>query len=95
MQNRYALLGLILSLATTAFAQDTVHTSVSADVFSRSAHFSAAPQFLQGQVVAGSPYSAEETQTTVQMAPTSPTSRQPAGSIAIRLAGPGPSTRCC
>jgi hypothetical protein len=66
MQNRYALLGLILSLATTAFAQDTVHTSVSADVFSRSAHFSAAPQFLQGQVVAGSPYSAEETQTTVQ-----------------------------
>ena len=66
MQSRHVLLGSILVLAMGAFAQDSAHTSVSAGVFSGSAHFSAAPLELHGQTVAGAPYSAEEISSIVQ-----------------------------
>jgi hypothetical protein len=66
MQSRHVLLGSILVLAMSAFAQDSSHTSVSGGVFSGSAHFSAAPLELQGQAVAGAAYSAEEISSMVQ-----------------------------
>jgi hypothetical protein len=66
MQNRHVLPGSILVLAMGAFAQDSAHTSVSAGVFSGSAHFSAAPLELHGQPAAGAPYSAEEISSMVQ-----------------------------
>src|ERR1039458_4915020 len=67
MQGRYALLGLLL-VAMAASAQDTVHTGASSGGFSASGHFSAAPPTLtlRTPVVAGAPFSAEETFTIVQ-----------------------------
>jgi hypothetical protein len=65
MQCRCALPELLL-ITVAAHAQDTVHVSVSEGVLSVSAHFSAAPPTLSGRLVAGAPYSAEETGTTVQ-----------------------------
>lgn len=66
MQSRHALLGLTLLVAMAAVAQDSVQTSVSSGFYSGSAHFGAAAPMQRGQVVAGAPYSAEETSTTVQ-----------------------------
>jgi len=63
MLRRNILLALIPLLATAAFAQDSLTTSANGGVVSGSAHFSAPPP---GQVVAGAPYSAEETNTKVQ-----------------------------
>jgi hypothetical protein len=64
MQNRYALIGL-LPMAMAAFAQDSIQTTGTVwSAFAGSAHFAAADAIHGG--VKGAPYSADETDITVQ-----------------------------
>jgi hypothetical protein len=64
MQSRFEILGLFLFLGAAVFAQDAI--SVGPGSFTGSVHFSVPPPIERAQVVAGLPYSADETETTVQ-----------------------------